>query len=329
MIARRFPALAVAALAMAATALALVSTTAHADDYPSRPIKLIVPFPPGGGNDNVARPIAQKLSDALGQQVIIDNRPGAGTMIGAEAAAHSLPNGYTLFLGSIASHAISPNLYARVPYDPIKDFEPVSLLASAPTLLVVNTHTPYKTLKDVLVAAKANPGKLTYGSAGSGTPPHLSGEIFRGQASIDLLHVPYKGGSGLLPDVMAGRVDMIFDTAASSMPHVRSGSLRAIAIARATRQPDLPDVPTFAEQGFPKFQTSGWYGILAPAKTPKPVIDKLYAALQKAMVQPEVTSRLKTLGVDPIVSTPQEFGTFIRAELEKYKQVIRQADIKE
>ena len=163
MTARRFPALAAAALAMAATALAVVPAAARADDYPNRPIKLIVPFPPGGGNDNVARPIAQKLSDALGQQVIIDNRPGAGTMIGAEAAAHAAPDGYTLFLGSIASHAISPNLYARVPYDPIKDFEPVSLLASAPTLLVVNTHTPYKTLKDVLAAAKANPGHNFFG----------------------------------------------------------------------------------------------------------------------------------------------------------------------
>jgi tripartite-type tricarboxylate transporter receptor subunit TctC len=302
---------------------------AHADDYPNRPIRLVVPFPPGGGNDNVARPIAQKLGEALGQTVVVDNRPGAGTMIGAEAVAKATPDGYTLFFGSIASHAISPNLYQKVNYDPIKDFEPISLLASAPTIFVVSPKLPFKSVAELVAAAKANPGKYTYGSAGTGTPPHLSGEIFRKEAGIDILHVPYKGGNGSIPDVISGRVDMMFDTAASAMQHIKAGNLKPIAISRSTRLPDLPDVPTFAEVGFPQFNTAGWYGILAPAKTPKAIVDKLQLTLKKVMAEPEIQVRLKALGADAIGSSPQEFATYIKSELTKYHDVITEANIKE
>ena len=320
------PILSVVAISIAA---AIPLAVAHADDYPSRPIRLVVPFPPGGGNDNVARPIAQKLGEALGQTVVVDNRPGAGTMIGAEAVAKATPDGYTLFFGSIASHAISPNLYQKVNYDPIKDFEPVSLLASAPTIFVVSPKLPFKTVTELVAAAKANPGKYTYGSAGTGTPPPLSGEIFRKEAGIDILHVPYKGGNGSIPDVISGRVDMMFDTAASAMQHIKAGNLRPIAISRSARLPDLPDVPTFAEVGFPQFNTAGWYGILAPAKTPKAVVDKLQLTLKKVMAEPEIQVRLKALGADAIGSSPQEFATYIKSELTKYHDVITEANIKE
>lgn len=320
------PILSAVAISIAAAAPLAV---AHADDYPNRPIRLVVPFPPGGGNDNVARPIAQKLGEALGQTVVVDNRPGAGTMIGAEAVAKAAPDGYTLFFGSIASHAISPNLYQKVNYDPIKDFEPISLLASAPTIFVVSPKLPFKSVAELVAAAKANPGKYTYGSAGTGTPPHLSGEIFRKEAGIDILHVPYKGGNGSIPDVISGRVDMMFDTAASAMQHIKAGNLKPIAISRSTRLPDLPDVPTFAEVGFPQFNTAGWYGILAPAKTPKAIVDKLQLTLKKVMAEPEIQVRLKALGADAIGSSPQEFATYIKSELTKYHDVITEANIKE
>ncbi|HEY5365489.1 MAG TPA: tripartite tricarboxylate transporter substrate binding protein [Casimicrobiaceae bacterium] len=296
---------------------------AQANDYPSRPIKLIVPFPPGGGNDNVARPIAAKVGELLGQTLIIENKPGAGTMIGAEAAARSAPDGYTLFLGSIGSHAVSPMLYKNVPYDPVKDFEPVTLLATAPNILVTSPQSKFSTLAQFVTAAKAAPGKYTYASPGVGTPAHLAAEIFKKQAGIDILHVPYKGGANYIPDVIAGRVDVVFDTTTSSLPFVDNGQMRALAISRSERLPEIPDVPTFAQAGYPQYRTGSWYGILVPAKTPRAIVDRLNAAFRKALQDPATAQRLRTLGADPAGDTPQEFAAFINGELAKYGQVIK------
>lgn len=296
---------------------------AQADDYPSRPIKLIVPFPPGGGNDNVARPIAAKVGELLGQTLIIENKPGAGTMIGAEAAARSAPDGYTLFLGSIGSHAVSPTLYKNVPYDPVKDFEPVTLLATAPNILVTSPQSKFSTLAQFVAAAKAAPGKYTYASPGVGTPAHLAAEIFKKQAGIDILHVPYKGGANYIPDVIAGRVDVVFDTTTSSLPFVDDGQMRALAISRSERLPEIPDVPTFAQAGYPQYRTGSWYGILVPAKTPRAIVERLNAAFREALQDPATAQRLRTLGADPAGDTPQEFAAFINGELAKYGQVIK------
>jgi len=296
---------------------------AQADDYPSHPIKLIVPFPPGGGNDNVARPIAAKVGELLGQTLIIENKPGAGTMIGAEAAARSAPDGYTLFLGSIGSHAVSPMLYKNVPYDPVKDFEPVTLLATAPNILVTSPQSKFSTLAQFVAAAKAAPGKYTYASPGVGTPAHLAAEIFKKQAGIDILHVPYKGGANYIPDVIAGRVDVVFDTTTSSLPFVNNGQMRALAISRSERLPEIPSVPTFAQAGYPQYQTGSWYGILVPAKTPHAIVDRLNAAFRKALQDPATAQRLRTLGADPAGDTPAEFAAFIKGELAKYGQVIK------
>jgi tripartite-type tricarboxylate transporter receptor subunit TctC len=312
-----------AAFACALFAGMTTNACAQADNYPVRPIKFIVPFPPGGGNDNVARPIASKVAELLGQTLIIENKPGAGTMIGAEAAAKSAPDGYTLFLGSIGSHAVSPSLYKKVSYDPVKDFEPVTLLATAPNILVTAPDSRFKTLAEFVAAAKAAPGKYTYASPGVGTPAHLAAEIFKTQAGIDILHVPYKGGANYIPDVIAGRVDVVFDTTTSSLPFVKTGLLRAIALSRAERLPDAPDVPTFAQAGYPHYQTGSWYGVLVPARTPPAIVARLNQEFRKALRDPVTAQRLRGLGADPVGDTPQEFAAFIESELAKYGKVIK------
>ena len=244
--------------------LLLFALQAAAQSYPVKPVRMIVPYPPGGGNDTLGRLFAAKLSERLGQPFVVENRPGAGTMIGTEAAAKSAPDGYTILLSSIATHALSPNLYSRVPYDPVKDFAPITLLGIAPTVLVVPADLPAKTLQELIAAAKAKPGALAYASGGNGTPPHINAEVFKSVAGIDLLHVAYKGGGPALVDLMAGRVQAMLDTAASAMPHVRSGKLRALAISAPRRSPELPDLPTFAEAGLPQYDTNAWYSMHAP-----------------------------------------------------------------
>ncbi len=311
---------------IAAVALCAVVTppvAAQPAAYPDRPIRLIVPFPAGGGNDNVARPIAAKVSESIGQTIVIDNKPGAGTMIGAEAAAKSAPDGYTLFLASVGSHGVNPNLYKKVPYDPVKDFEPISLLASASNILVVGKDSPFKTLAQFVAAAKAAPGKYTYASPGVGTPAHLAGEMFKAQVGVDLLHIPYKGGANYLPDVATGRVDVVFDATTSSIPFMKSGQLVGLAISRDARLPEFPSVPTFAEAGYPQFQSGTWYGVLAPANTPRAAIVKLNQNFKRAVEDPEIVARLRGLGADPVGSSPEEFAAFIRAELAKYAKVIK------
>ena len=306
--------------------LLLFAVQAAAQSYPVKPVRMIVPYPPGGGNDTLGRLFAAKLSDRMGQQFVVENRPGAGAMIGTEAAAKSAPDGYTILLSSIATHALSPNLYSRVPYDPVKDFAPITLLGIAPTVLVVNAELPAKTLQELINLAKKQ--QLAYASGGNGTPPHINAEVFKSVAGIDLLHVAYKGGGPALVDLMAGRVQAMLDTAASAMPHVRSGKLRALAISAPRRSPELPDLPTFAEAGLPQYDTNAWYSMHAPAGTPPDIVRRLNAELLAILKDPEILARFKQLATDPVGNSPEEFAAFVRAELDKYARIIKAAGIK-
>lgn len=301
---------------------------ASAQNYPTKTIRLIVPYPPGGGNDLLARIFAQKLTEAWGHQVIVDNRGGAATTIGTAIAARAVPDGHTLLLSSIASHAVSPLLYRNPGYDPIKDFAPVTLLAIAPMILGVNPSTPINSVQDLIKFAKAKPGVLKFGSAGAGSPMHMGGEIFRDVTRVDILHVPYAGGGPALMSLIAGETDIAFDTAASILPHVRSGKIRAIAIARESRHPEYPNLPTFAEAGLPAYQANAWYSIHAPAGTPRPVIAKLNKELVREIKLPDVAERLRQLGSEGVGNTPEQLGEFVRAELAKYAKLIKAAGIK-
>jgi tripartite-type tricarboxylate transporter receptor subunit TctC len=307
-------------------ALCCAALPAVAQAYPTKAVRMIVPYPPGGGNDTLARLFAAKLSDRLGQQFVVENRPGAGAMIGTEAAAKSAPDGYTILLSSIATHALSPNLYSRVPYDPVKDFAPITLLGIAPTVLVVPADLPAKALQEFINLAKKQ--QLAYASGGNGTPPHINAEVFKSVAGIDLLHVAYKGGGPALVDLMAGRVQAMLDTAASAMPHVRSGKLRALAISAPRRSPELPDLPTFAEAGLPQYDTNAWYSMHAPAGTSPDIVRRLNAELVAILKDPEILARFKQLATDPVGNSPEEFAAFVRAELDKYARIIKAAGIK-
>ena len=315
------------ALAALAAATSLSMNTL-AQTWPAKPVRIIVPYPPGGGNDNLARIFAQKLSEQLGQPFVVENRPGAGTLIGSEAAAKAPADGYTLLLSSIVTHALAPALYPKVPYDPIKDFVPITTLAIAPTVLIVNKDFHADSVKGLIALAKGAPGKYTFASGGNGTTPHISGEIFESMTGTDFLHVPYKGGGPALADLIGGQVNMMFDTAASAMPHVRSGKLRALAIATPKRHPDFPDLPTFAEQGLPDYEVDSWYSLHAPAGTPREVVLKLHAEVVAALKSPDVAQRLKNLNAEPGGMPPDQFGAFVKAELDRYSQVIRKAGIK-
>jgi tripartite-type tricarboxylate transporter receptor subunit TctC len=299
-----------------------------AQTYPAKPVRVIIPYPPGGGNDTLGRLFAAKLGERLGQPFVVENRPGAGTMIGTEAAAKSPPDGYTILLSSIATHALSPNLYSRVPYDPIKDFAPITLLGVAPTVLVVNSDLPAKNVQELIALARSKPGQFAYASGGNGTPPHINAEVFKSVAGIDLLHVAYKGGGPALVDLMAGRVHVMLDTAASAMPHVRAGKLRALALSAPRRSPDLPDLPTFAEAGLPQYDTNAWYSMHAPAGTPPVIVRRLNAELVAILKDPDILARFKQLATDPVGNSPEEFAAFVRAELDKYARVIKAAGIK-
>ena len=308
--------------------MCVVAAQAFAQAYPSKPVKMIIPYPPGGGNDTLGRLFAVKLGERIGQPVVVENRPGAGTLIGTEAAAKSPPDGYTILLSSIATHALSPNLYSKVPYDPIRDFAPITLLGIAPTVLVVTNDLPAKDLAELVAAAKAKPGALAYASGGNGTPPHINGEVFKSVAGVDLLHVTYKGGGPALVDLIAGRVQVMLDTAASAMPHVRGGKLRALAITGPKRSPEYPDLPTFAEAGLPQYDTNAWYSMHAPAGTPPEVVRRLNAELVASLKDADVQARFKQLSTEPVGNTPEEFAAFVRAELDKYARIIKSAGIR-
>jgi tripartite-type tricarboxylate transporter receptor subunit TctC len=308
-------------------AVALVSSSvAQAQTYPARTVRLVVPYVPGGGVDFVGRTLAQKLTELWGQTVIVDNRPGAGTNIGSELVARSAPDGYTLLVGGVPN-SVNVSLYKKLSYDVLKDFAPVSRVSTAPNILVVHPSVPVKNVKELIALAKSRPGQLTYASAGVGSSNHLSGELFRTMAGVDLLHVPYKGGGAAVTDLIGGQVSMYFGTTPSTAPHVHSGRLKALGLTAAKRSPILPQLPTIAESGLPGYEQSAWHGIFAPAGTPPAVIEKLHADVIRALRSPDIVQRLASQGVDSIGSSPSELAAFLRQDIAKYAKLVKAANI--
>ena len=306
---------------------AFVPTAALAQTYPAKPIRWIVPFPPGGGNDTIARLVGQKLSAALGQQVIVDNRPGAGGTIGAEAAARSPADGYTMFLAGVATHGINPNLRRKLPYDAIKDFQAVSLIASAPLLVVVHPSLPAKSVKELIALAKTRPGQINYASNGAGGSSHLAVELFDMMTGVRMAHIPYKGLTPALTDLLSGEVQVMFSSAVAMLPQVKAGRLRAIAMTGSKRSAAIPNIPTVAESGVPGYETGSWYGVVVPAGTPKAAIDRLSREIQTIVKSQDITTKLNEEAVIPVGSTPEAFDKHIRAELARWAKVIKAAKI--
>jgi len=315
-------------LILRALLLLLVAGSALAQPYPARPVKLIVPFPPGGNTDIVGRLIAQKLGDGFGQQVYVENRGGAGGTIGAEAAAKSPNDGYTLFFSTTGTLASAPSMQPGLRYDPIKDFAPISTLANAPVVVIIAAPLPPKTLAELVQLAKSQPGALKFGSAGTGHFVHVAGEMFKVATGVDLLHVPYKGVAQALTDLLGGRIDLMFDAFAQYEPHLQSGKLRALAVANPTRLARLPDVPTTAEAGLPDYQLAAWFGLAAPAGVPREVVDRVNAETRKALAAADVRETLAKLGLEPGGSTPQEYAAIIADELGKWRRAVQAAGIK-
>jgi len=309
-------------------AIGVLSGNAGAQDYPNKPLRLIVPFPPGGGNDILARSVGQRLAETIGQQVIVDNRGGAGGLIGAELAAKAVPDGYTIFLASIGNLAFMPALHAKLPYDPVRDFAPLTLLATSAFVMVVNPSLPAKSVKELIALARAKPGQLNYGSSGQGSSLHLTGEIFKLATGADLVHVPYKGSAPALTDLIAGQVQILFGTMPPTLPHVKSGKLRALGVSGAKRSVAAPEVPTIAEAGVPGFEVLNWYGIVAPSKTPAAIVQRLNGELVKTLKAPEMIESLGTQGLEAAGGTPERFGVFIKSEMAKYAKVIKAAGIR-
>jgi tripartite-type tricarboxylate transporter receptor subunit TctC len=313
---------------LAALAAALVAPAAFGQPYPSKPVRMIVGFPPGGGTDVVARVIGQKLSEWYGQTVVVENRAGATGTIGADVLAKSPPDGYTLMMGHANSHAIAPNLMAKLPYDPIKDFAPVSYVGYVPNVLSLHPSVPAKSMKELVALLKANPAKYTYASSGNGSSQHLSGEMFKLLTGTNVLHVPYKGSGDAIKDLLAGTVSMNFDTMPPVLEHIRAGKLRGLGISTPARLTQLPDVPTFAEEGLTGFEILNWYGVMAPAATPRELVNKLSADINKAMREPDVKARLEQVGTQLRELSPEQFGAFMRAELAKYAKLVKDANIR-
>jgi len=316
----------IARFAFAAAALTILVGGAHAQTYPTKPIRWVVPFPPGGSTDLLARVVGQKLTESWGQQVIVDNRGGAGGTLGAAEAARAPGDGYTLLMGAI-HHTIATSAYPKLPYDFQRDFAPITVVAIVPNVLVVNPSVPAKSVKELITYAKANPGKLTYGSAGMGTAHHLIGELFNARAGVDILHVPYKGSAPAVADLIGGQVSIMYDTVASCLPHVKAGKLRPLAVATAKRSSALPDVPTIAEAALPGFEVTTWFGALAPAKTPKELVVKLNAEMVKILNMPDVRKRLLDAGAEPVGNTPEEMAAQIKRETEEFAKIVKQAKI--
>lgn len=308
-------------------AVALAGTPALAQAWqPTQPIKLVVPWAPGGTTDVIARVLSDPLAKALGQPVVVDNRAGAGGNIGTGQAVREKPDGTTLILVTSTTQAINPHLYAKLPFDPAKDFTPVVWIGSVPNILVVSPKSPIKSVPDLLERARKEPGKLTFASGGNGSSQHIAGAMLESAARIDLLHVPYKGGGPAATDVMAGQVDIMLDT--GSMGHIHGGTLRAVAVASAKRIPALPNLPTFAEAGLPGMETGAWYGVMGPAGMPKEVVARLNAELNKILKDPAIVKRLQDIGAQVGGGTPQEFETFAAQELKRYAEVIKQRGVK-
>jgi len=308
-------------------ALLFAPFAAAQDNYPSRPVKLIVPFPPGGATDIVGRLVAQKLQEALGQPVVVENKAGAGSNIGSDMVAKAAPDGYTLLLGTIAN-ATNMSIYKNMPYDTLRDFAPVTQTMSAPSVLVVTPSLPVSNLKELIALAKAQPGKLSFASSGAGGSPHLAGELLKLRAGIDIIHVPYKGAAPALVDVVSGVVSMGFKTALSAIPHMQSGKLKPIAVAANKRLAQIPNVPTMAEAGLADFEVSSWNGILAPAKTPPEIVAKLNRELVRILATQDVKDRFAAQAAEPIGSTPEQFRAYIKSEIDRWGQVVKASGAK-
>jgi len=317
---------------LAAVVLAAAAITAgfplSAQEYPARPVRILVGFAPGGGIDIVARAIAPRLTTALGQPVVVDNRPGAGSNIAAEIAARSGPDGYTLLLGSIASLAINPSLYAKLPFDPVRDFAPITQAGTMNNIIVVHPVLPAKTLKEFVALAKSRPGQISYAHPGVGSSAHLAGELLRKAAGIDIVPIPYKGGGQAIVDSLAGHVPVFFASVPVVIPHVRNGKLKAIAVTTGLRAAALPEVPTVAEGGYPGYEVNNWYGLVAPAGTPRPIIDRLNRDASAVLKTPDVVKFLGDHGHEAVASTPEQFGAHIRSENAKWAKVLKDTGIK-
>ncbi len=319
----------IARLAIAAVCLTTAPLIAAAQPYPNRPIHLVVGFPPGGINDIVARIVGQTMSESLGQAIIVENRGGAGGTIGADWVSKATADGYTLLLGSVSNLAMAPSLYASLPYDPTKDFTPVGLVAAAPNIMVVHPDFPVHSVKDLIELAKQKPGTINYASAGIGTSNHLTVELLKVMADIDIVHVPYRGDGPAIAAVLAGQVPMQFPTLPVALPYIKSGKLRAVAVSSSTRSPLLPEVPTVAESGgLPEFAVSIWVGIVAPPGTPKEIVDRLNVEIRKAVALPDIREHLEALGADPASDTPEQFSAYIAAETAQWLKVARAAKIR-
>jgi len=320
-------AIAAASLVAGATLLAPAGVLAQAS-YPSRPIRLIVPFPAGGGTDLIAREVANKVATSNGWSIVIDNKPGSGGNLGVDAAAKAAPDGYTLVLGQTSNLAINPTLYAKLPYNPEKDLTPIGLVASAPLVLVVAADSPYKTLADVVAAAKARPEALNYASSGSGTVAHLATELFQKTANVRFTHVPYKGAAQGSTDLIGGQIQMYMSSVPTLIGHIKSGKMRPIVVTSRKRTTDLPDAPTVDESGYKGFEAATWFGIAGPAGLPKDVVAKLNAAFNKALQDPEVKRKLASQGAEVKGSTPEEFGAYIREETVRWGKVVKDSGAK-
>lgn len=319
---RRFFCIALACAALLATA------DAAAQAYPSKPIHFIVPYPAGGPLDTVARLLGAKLAESMKQPVVVDNKPGAGGNIGAEYVAKSAPDGYTILMGAVATHAINPTLYAHIPYDAVKDFIPITQVASTPNVLVVNPSIPANNVREFIAYAKANPGKLNYGSGSTGSAGHLAGELFDTMAGVKMVHVPYKGAGPAMQDLIGGQIQLMFDNLASSLGQIKAGRVKALAVTTAKRTALAPDLPTISESGLPGFDISTWFGVFAPAKTPQPIADRLYTELTRALAMPDVREAMVKLGAEPVGNKPEEFAAYIKSEADKYAKLIKQSGAK-
>lgn len=304
------------------TTLAIPSGEASAQSWPSRPLRLVVTFPPGGAPDILARLFSEKAQ--LGQSVVVDNRPGAGGNIGAEFVAKAAPDGYTIVMGTVGTHAINGALYAKMPYDMVRDFAPISLVASAPNLLVVNNNLPVKTVSDLIGYMKANPDKLSFGSPGVGTSVHVSGELFKSMTGTTMTHVPYKGRQFAIPDLVGGTIQLMFDNMPSALPMAREGKIRAVAVTTLTRSPSAPEIPTVAET-IPGFEAVTWFAMFAPAGTPRSAVDRLHQEVLRVYRLPEVQERLHKLGLDALLTTPEQLASYQAAEISKWGDVVRKS----
>ncbi len=321
---------------IAAPLLLAAAPIAMAQAYPSKMIHFIVPYPPGGPLDAIARLLAEKMREGLGQQIIVENKPGAGGNLGADFVAKSAPDGYTIVMGAVATHAINPTLFAKMPYDPVRDFAPVSLVASVPNVLVINPEVAARhgvsTLGDLVKYTKAHPGQLNYASGGNGSAGHLAGELFKSMARVSMLHIPYAGAAPAQLGLLAGQTDLMFDNLASASQNIRAGKLKALAVTTAKRAEGLPELPTVAEAGkdygLAGFDINTWFGVLVPARTPAPVVEKLNAEIRRALQSSDVRERMMKLGAEPSPTTPEQFGALIQSELKKYAAVVKASGAK-